>query len=370
VRKQYTYLAAGLLAVLLVIGGAVFAFSRLFSSPQKTVSVASVPVAASSSNNAAASSSHPIHPSTSGSISILPTAPLPVGTARFIVPLTASTTDDVAQLLLAQNFITSTTDFDAAYAGLGASVAPGAYKLSASMTAPQIAATLHGMPYMKWVVVPEGLRKEEIAVLLGTTLGWTSAQETAWENAYKQINADDIEGVYFPDTYLIPVAETPTTVATRIIDQFNQSFLPYSTDFTAQNIKWTTGLNLASIVQREAADDADMPLIAGILWNRLTQNIALDVDATLQYARGNTGNGWWAPVTAADKAIDSPYNTYKYKGLPPHPISNPGLAAIEAVLQPASTTCIYYIHDKNRVTHCADTYAKQQANIQMYLINQ
>ena len=178
---------------------------------------------------------------------------------------------------------------------------------------------------------------------------------------------DDIEGVYFPDTYLIPVSETPLQTANRLIAKFNEKFAPYLPLFNKQNIQWTKGLTLASIIQREAANDADMPLIAGILLNRLNQKIPLSVDATLQYVRGNKGAGWWVPITVNDKKTVSAYNTYKNAGLPPHPISNPGLPAIESVLNPTKTDCLYYLHDKNHITHCAVTYAEHQANILKYL---
>jgi len=144
------------------------------------------------------------------------------------------------------------------------------------------------------VVIPPGLRKEEIATLLTTALGWTTKQKTEWITKSTTTKPEYIEGVYAPDTYLIPVGEKPSVVATRLIAKFNEGFAPYLPEFTDKNIKWTSALTLASIVQREAANVADMPLIAGILWNRLDQNMALDVDSTLQYARGNIGAGWWA----------------------------------------------------------------------------
>jgi UPF0755 protein len=97
--------------------------------------------------------------------------------------------------------------------------------------------------------------------------------------------------------------------------------------------------------------------------------MTLGIDATLQYIRGDVGKGWWAPITVADKQIDSPFNTYKYKGLPPHPISNGGIPAIEAVLNPQTTDCLYYLHDKNHVTHCSVTYEEHLQNIQTYLVN-
>lgn len=223
---------------------------------------------------------------------------------------------------------------------------------------------------MKWVVIPEGLRKEEIGEILDKTFNWSSEELNKWDNTYTAMKFDYIEGVYFPDTYLIPVTENGLDISKRMIRHFDEKFAPYLPQFAKQNIVWTTGLRLASIVQREAAGKDDMPLIAGILWNRLLKEMNLEIDATVQYARGKTDKGWWAPIKASDITdIDSPYNTYKYKGLPPHPISNPGISAIEAVLNPTETDCLYYLHDNNRQIHCAVTYEEHKANIEKYLKN-
>ncbi len=291
--------------------------------------------------------------------------PLPVGTDRFVIAL-SDTTPVVATDLATGGYITDASSF-VTIVGAKA-LAPGGYKISKAMTPAQLAQVLEGKPYMKWVVIPEGLRKEEIAALLKTALGWTTAQENTWITKDTTTDPNYIEGVYFPDTYLLPLGETPTQTGDRLIAMFNQVFAPELVEFNGQNIKWTTGLTFASIIQREAANDSDMPIIAGILWNRLNAGMPLDIDATVQYARGNTGSGWWAPISVADESIDSPYNTYLHKELPPHPISNPGIPAIEAVLHPETTTCLYYLHDDNGVIHCADTYAEQQANVQKYLI--
>ncbi len=297
--------------------------------------------------------------------------PMPLGDTQFVIALNATTTDDIAENLFQAGFVATTSDFVSAFNSSGSNaIEPGAYMLSTKMTPNQIVQVLDGNPYMKWVVIPEGLRKEEIAALLAETLGWTKAEENEWINVDTTSNPDYVEGVYFPDTYLIPVNEKPADTAKRLIAMFNEKFAPLLPQFAAQNVKWTTALTLASIVQREASGDADMPLIAGILWNRLNNNMYLDVDSTLQYARGNTGSGWWAPIKASDEQIDSPFNSYTNKGLPPHPISNPGLPAIEAVLNPTQTDCLYYIHDSNHITHCAATLEEQDANIKQYLINQ
>ncbi len=142
---------------------------------------------------------------------------------------------------------------------------------------------------------------------------------------------------------------------------------PYAKEAIGQNIKWTTVINVASLIQREAAGKNDMPLIAGVIWNRLGIDMKLDIDATVQYARGDAGQGWWAPLTFAKNSLESPYNTYIHKGLPPGPIANPGLEAIRAALHPKETECFYYLHDKSGAIYCAKTFEEHKENIEKYL---
>lgn len=254
--------------------------------------------------------------------------------------------------------------------GKHGTVEPGGYTMSQQMTSWQIMTKITSTPDMKWITVREGLRKEQIGELLAETLGWSADEMEKWNTEYTKMKIDYLEGTYFPDTYLIPIEEDGLTVAKRFTRRFDEQFAPYIGQFAEQNIKWTTGLTMASIIQREAGGKDDMPLIAGILWNRLEKDMKLEVDATVQYARGKTDAGWWAPITPEDIAtIDSPYNTYKYHGLPPHPIANPGIDAIDAVLHPTDTDCLYYLHDNDRQIHCAVTYEEHKKNIETYLRN-
>ena len=250
-------------------------------------------------------------------------------------------------------------------------IEPGGYTISQQMTSWGIMNKITSTPDMKWVIVREGLRKEQIGELLAETFGWSVEDVEKWNMEYTKMEIDHVEGTYFPDTYLIPTDEGGLAIAKRMTRRFNEQFEPYITQFAEQNIKWTTGLTLASIIQREAAGKEDMSLIAGILWNRLEKDMKLEIDATVQYARGKTDAGWWAPITSEDiKMIDSPYNTYMYNGLPPHPIANPGIDAIDAVLHPTETNCLYYLHDSNRQIHCAETYEGHKENIEKYLRNE
>ena len=289
--------------------------------------------------------------------------------------------------LKAEGFIKSELGFKIAFALAGGKdIQPGAYQIKDHTNAWQVAQILKAGPNMKWVTIPEGLRKEQIANILGDALGWSDDQKSKWVTNYTALTVDYIEGVYFPDTYLIPVNENPLDVAQRMERNFNEKFAPYSQEALKQNIKWTTVIRLASIVQREAADSNDMPLIAGVFWNRLNQDMKLEADSTVQYARDSLAHygkepglyqdlyytlpgDWWKPIQPADKQIKSPFNTYLNKGLPPRPIDNPGLDAISAVLHPSDTPCLYYLHDDNRQIHCAKTYEEHLKNISQYLKN-
>jgi len=314
---------------------------------------------------------------------------------QFTMPLGSGDFKELSALLKDKGFIKSEAGFKIAYfktngIDIGATTCvdcfvPGAYKISKSMNAWELAKALR-KPYMKWVVIPEGLRKEQIADIIGDalTLNWDEATKKKWVTNYTAMKYDEVEGLYFPDTYLIPVDEDPLKVADRLRAKFNEKFQPYAQEALKQDIKWTTVLKLASIVQREAAGKEDMPLIAGILWNRLLKDMKLEVDATIQYVRDDvihygearydkqpgsysSDGSWWMPIKLANMDIASPYNTYRNKGLPPHPISNPGLDAIKAVLEPAETECLYYLHDKSKTIHCAKTFEEHKANIAAYL---
>jgi len=308
-------------------------------------------------------------------------------TERIVVNLT-TTEAELIPKLKEQGYIRSEWAFNYVLKKKGWQdrIQPGAYRVSKGMNAWQLAEVLASEPYMKWVVIPEGLRKEQIAELIGDTLGWNQETKRKWVGNYTAMKYDEIEGIYFPDTYLIPTDETPLQVADRLRAKFNEKFQPYAEKFLEANIKWTTALKIASLVQREADSKADMPLIAGIIWNRLLLDppMKLEVDATVQYARdsvahygkkpndvqlsGYSGEGdWWTPIKTADKQIESPYNTYLNKGLPPHPICNPGLDAIDAVLNSAETECFYYLHDSSGQIHCAETYEEHSENIIKYL---
>ena len=221
-------------------------------------------------------------------------------------------------------------------------------------------------PYVRIVKVDEGLRKEEIADVIGNKLNWSEGDKRNFISAYFAKDSASLEGHYFPQTYFLDKDASPLQVSTTMFDEFSKQTSKIKKPKSKQIINEDTILKIASIIQREAAGKYDMKLISGIIWNRIFSGMKLQIDSTLQYAKGNEENGWWTEVDPADKKLKSAYNTYLYAGLPPAAISNPGLAAIDAAYNPTPTTCLFFLHDRNRQIHCAKTYEEHKQNIINY----
>lgn len=292
--------------------------------------------------------------------------PTPDGTRAEFVVRPEHSLEEVAKALETEGYVRHGAVFAFAYALKRGepTVRPGGYVLSRDMDTWTVAKTLGQKPYLSWITIPTGVRKEEIADILVDTLGWTAAEKDAWLAATAS-SPDTFEGVYYPDTYLIPSDQAPAEVAARFRGRFEEAFAPYAALAEEKGMAWTDVVNLASLVEKEAAKN-DKALVAGILWNRLDRNMMLQVDATLQYIAGSEED-WWPLPDVADKATDSPYNTYKVAGLPKHPIANPSLESIEAVINPDKTACLYYLHDSRGRIHCSTTYKGHVANVNTYL---
>lgn len=222
-------------------------------------------------------------------------------------------------------------------------------------------------PSMRIVRVQEGLRKEEIAEIMAEKLDWSEREKSQFINAHLAFESSDLEGKYFPKTYILPKDEDPLEVTSVMLEEFNKQSATIKKPKATKILNEDTAVTIASIIQRESGGKSDMRLISGIIWNRLFAGMKLQMDATLQYAKGSEEDGWWRRVVPADKNILSSYNTYLHVGLPPTPIANPGLAAIHAAYNPLKTSCLFYIHDKRGKIHCSATYEGHKANIAKYL---
>lgn len=221
-------------------------------------------------------------------------------------------------------------------------------------------------PEVKFIKINPGMRKEEIASLVGNKLAWNDLEQKNFLNVNNLVKTTNAEGYYYPDTYLLSTKSSGYEVGKIMINRFNDEVMSRYASSTEKVIDVNTAMKIASIIQREAAGKSDMRLISGVVWNRMFKNMSLDMDATLQYVKGNEKDGWWPKIVSEDKFIPSPYNTYKNKGLTPTPISNPQFAAIEAALNPKKTSCLFYLHDKYRRIHCSATYKEHVQNIIRY----
>ena len=252
----------------------------------------------------------------------------------------------------------------AAVRGEAGSFQPGMYRLNPTMSLPTIANELtHPADGEVQVTIPEGFTMFQIDAALANALVIRPGELVA----YAEQNG--LEGKLFPDTYRFFIDESVADVAQTFLDDFNAKAAPLFAGESSSTMQ--ENLILASIVQKEVPSETDERIVAGILQKRLSASIGLDVDATICYAKqlatpSTTVN--CATLTSADFKIDSAYNTYLYRGLPPGPISNPGVAAIQAVLNPQSSPYLYYLTDPtNGQTIYAATLAEQEANQKKYL---
>ena len=239
------------------------------------------------------------------------------------------------------------------YTGLDTSIQAGDYILSPSLSTVDIARELQdATPEQVSFTILPGWRMEEIAESIPTSgLNTTpdaflEAARTAHHDLEFLPASASPEGFLYPDTYTFP----RETTAEELVDEFLRNFSQYLTvnirdGFARQDMDIYQAVTLASIVQREAIVVEEQSQIASVFLNRLNMGMKLDTDPTVQYALGyNATQGtWWTnPLSTEDLQIDSLYNTYRYAGLPPGPISNPSLSALRAVAFPAETPYYYF----------------------------
>lgn len=240
--------------------------------------------------------------------------------------------------------------------GLDNKIEAGDFRLFPSMTAEQVAKELTHGTLDIWITIPEGQRALEIAENLRRHM---PNYDASWDEKLAQN-----EGYLFPDTYLFPRDSSVDTIISIMRNNFDSKYKSVNnrTAYSRGDL-----ITVASLVEREARHPADRPLIASVIYNRLSLGMALQVDATVQYAKGQIHGNWWPPVTQDEyTGVKSAYNTYLNPGLPPTPISNPGLSSLEAAANPADTNYLYYITDKNGINRYAETLAEHQANIKKY----
>lgn len=244
----------------------------------------------------------------------------------------------------------------------------GYYDLSPSMSAEEILQRLcSGQTARRKVTFPEGYTVRQMAERLQERLQMP-AEEVQWaargaavERALPfRLPPGLLEGYLFPTTYTVPVGEKPELVVGEMLATFSETFYkPHRQELAHSGLSLHEVVTLASLVEREARLPAERAVIAGVLLNRLRKGMRLQCDATVQYARGQHKSR----LRYRDLKVNSPYNTYLHAGLPPGPICNPGLACLQAALQPARTPYLFYVARRNGSHLFTRTYAEHQQAI-------
>lgn len=289
-----------------------------------------------------------------------------------------SSAAEIAKLLKQEGIIKNELAFRiyARTSDLSGRLQAGEFNLPVNKSLPEVTALLLSGPTEIWVTIPEGLRREQIALRFASSFGLEGEAFDEFVSSFMDLTVER-EGMLFPDTYLIARDATPERVVSLLSNTFDKRVTAQmKQSITSQGRTLNEALTLASIIERETKNNPnERAIVAGILLKRIEAGWPIQADATLQYALGSEQCtvdsqqcDWWIPPTAALKeSLNSPYNTYKNQGLPPAPIASPGLSSIEAAINPAESDYWFYIHDDSGKIYYARTLEEHNQNIARYL---
>lgn len=305
------------------------------------------------------------------------TNPTPV---KFIVSA-GDTADDISRNLQAYGLITDADLFKqlVKYQGVAQNLQAGEYELAATMTMDDIVVALQRSRQNEVrVTVREGWRLEQIAEVL------SSSGVSTYDALLKVMRSGNfdagvvsgkpadvsLEGYLYPDTYQMDPRWTAEKVIDLLISTMDSRFTPaMRQQATARGLTIHQVLTIASLVEREAVLASERPHVASVYLNRIAKNMALEADATVQYALGydKVQQRWWPQITLDQyRTTESPYNTYLRRDLPPGPICSPSLASIQAVLQPAKSDDLFYIAKGDGSHVFAKTFEEHLENQKKY----
>ena len=292
------------------------------------------------------------------------------GATKYVILRPGWSTRHIAQTLQREGIIRSAPAFLMVHYAMGqGSLKAGEYKFEVPANALEVRSrVLHGDVFARTVVVPEGYNIYDIAVVveqagLGTAAEFVAAAQNDLQ-LLRDIDptATSLEGYLFPDTYQFTRIDTAHEIAAAMVHRFRQE---------AQKIGLLGRpdihriVTMASIVEKETAVPEERRLVASVYFNRLGKNMALGADPTVIYAALLAGR-YRGTIYQSDLQYDSPYNTYKFPGLPPGPIANPGVAALQASMQPAQSEFLYFVSDNNGHHRFSRSAAEHDKNVAAY----
>lgn len=277
------------------------------------------------------------------------------GEVEFIVP-EGATGYAVGELLADQGFIEHEAFFRVAIAlnPSNVSIRHGRYLLPKGESPVQLLERLRNTTPIAEpgevfkVTIPEGLTIAQIAERRPDPAAFLAAVDALDLFEIFGVSARSAEGFLMPNTYHFEGEPTEEQLVARMAEQFNREYEALLARFPDVVIEdQVVLLTIASLIEEEARVDEERALVSAVIHNRLKQGMPLDMDSTLQYALNKYGQR----LLNEDKEVDSPYNTYKRRGLPPGPISNPGIKSIEAALHPADVDYIFFVSNADGQTH-------------------
>ncbi|MFV1917133.1 MAG: endolytic transglycosylase MltG [Patescibacteria group bacterium] len=304
---------------------------------------------------------------------------------RFVIPKGRSASE-IGKMLVNEGLVNNALAFKfyVQVTGQAEKIQAGEFTLSPNLSLIEVVERLTSGPEELWVTIPEGLRREEVVERVIESLELEPEKATVFRKEFLA-ETDGKEGFLFPDTYLFPRDVAASVVVGKLERTLDDKISEFAAAISSGGYSEKEVITLASIIERETKSDAERPIVAGIFFNRLGISMALQVDATLQYAVANSKlrtfakggsapggqnselNNYWEPLTKGDLEIDSPYNSYKFIGIPPGPIASPGLSSIRAVINPEDSEYLYYIHDPKGNIHYAETLSRHNQNVRQYL---
>jgi len=246
----------------------------------------------------------------------------------------------------------------------------GEFSLSPSMPPSKILLRItSGKTLLHPVTIPEGYRITEIARLLhseGLADQEVFIRQTQDENLIRSlgISADNLEGYLFPETYHFSKFTPEKKIIQKMVDTFREQVLKPQLLMSAKksSLAWYEIITLASLIEKETGLDSERKIISSVFHNRLRKNMRLQTDPTVIYAMEKfDGN-----IRKRDLKIDSPYNTYRHKGLPPGPIANPGLKSIVAAISPIESDHLYFVSRQDGSHHFSSTLIEHNRAVQKY----
>ena len=257
----------------------------------------------------------------------------------------------------------------------GRSLKAGEYRFDHPMTPLDVVGVLaRGEVYERRLTFPEGLTIAEMGALFeshgfGRAVDFIQAASDGQLIADIDPRAPDLEGYLFPETYSLSRTVSAPQLVRTMVDRFRAVFGPaLRARAAAQGLSARQVVTLASVIEKETASAAERPLVSAVYRNRLKVGMALQADPTVVYALARA-HRYDGNIRRADLQMDSPYNTYRYPGLPPGPIASPGQASLEAAVAPADVRYVYFV-SRNDGTHAfAVTLAEHAANVRKFQVD-